>query len=478
MVLLAIVALVVGFGTFKVNRAIGGNPFTWINTIKNPRGKFPGKGDRINILLVGKDYSYVWTHRNVALNGARYSTESRSDSIMVVSLDMASGRVSALSIPRDTWLTAPDGETGKINGTYRRGGPKLLEQTLGQVLGVVPDYYIAVKPDALKAVVDKLGGVNVQTIDAMEYNDAAAGLHIQLPVGPQEINGDQAIGFARFREPDVYERQANGQPIWTHEKDSEGNPIFVRRQHITHSKEEGDPRRMARQQQLIRAIVTKAKAPANWLHLDSTVNTMFDQVETDLHKDQFLALAALFRSLQPDQMQSGTLEGRGLKKGHTWCFILDDRKKEAMVDWLLKGDETAANRLTVVAVQNGTDIRGAARRIADQLVQDGFDAHPDSTPVTVADIAEPSPTASPTTGTTSSATPAADVTTTRVVYARAAVAMRAQKIAQLLGVPADQVVKDTRPDTAGSLRQPDAPDITVIVGRDLAAAGQMRSARL
>jgi LCP family protein required for cell wall assembly len=464
--IVALGAVALTGGMFYSNlKSMGGKggALSVIDSIRNPRAQFPDK-NRLNILLIGKDYSYVWVKNNIALNGSRYSSESRSDTIMMLSLDLDSGKVSALSIPRDTWVTDPKGHRGKINGTYKRGGAKLLGQTVGELLGVNPDYYVAVRPDSVKTVVDKLGGVEVETLDTMEYNDAAAGLHINLPAGRQVINGDQAIGFARFREADIYQRDEEGRPIYTGRKDSAGNPIFRLRRHVEHSKEEGDTRRMARQQQLMRALAARAKSPENWMKAGDVVDTALGQLETNLTRQQIFALVALFKNLQPDQMQTGTLPGRGVMGG-TYKFVPDPDKKKALVEWLLKGDESAANRLTVVAVQNGTDVRGAARRVADRLREEGFDAKADGS--------------APRTKEAGTASPNAEIPITRIVYGKAAVAPRAQRIAQLLGVPATQVVKQVNPNTAGASEapDPDAADVTIILGRDLAAANGPRSAR-
>lgn len=435
------------------------SPRDTITLIKNPRGQFPASKNRINILLLGVDYSYLWTKKNVALNGARYTKESRSDSIMMLSLDLDSKKVSALSVPRDTWVTDPTGHRGKINGAYKRGGPKLSAQTVGELLGVMPDYYVAVEPDAVKSVVDELGGVNVETIDAMQYDDAAAGLHINLPEGKQTINGDQAIGFARFREADTVERDETGHGIPTGAKDSEGNPIFKRKraQDVVHSKEEGDPRRMARQQQLIRAVADKGKQPDNLLRADKIIDAGMAHIKTNLSRPQLIALLALFKGIQTDQMQTGTLEGKGVLTG-SYKFLPDERKKEALVDWLLKGDEKAANRLTVVAVQNGTGVPGLAKRVADRLRAQGFDAKPDgNAPLPVGETG---------------------IAATRIVYGKAAVAPRVEKIRQLLG--GGKPVKEVQPDLQGAegFGHSDVADVTVILGRDLATGTTPRRAAL
>jgi LCP family protein required for cell wall assembly len=451
--LLGTVAMVGGklWHTLKVF----GDPKGALNPIvalKDPRGQFPDKANRINILLLGVDYSYLWVKGNVALNGARYTKESRSDTIMMLSLDMDTQKVSALSIPRDTWVTDPTGHRGKINGAFKRGGPTLAARTVAELLGVTPDYYVAVKPDAVKSVIDELGGVQVETIDAMKYDDAAAGLHIDLPAGPQTINGEQAIGFARFREADTVLRDANGNGIPTGRKDSEGNPIFRRKRpsEVIHSEEEGDERRMARQQQLIRAVAEKGKQPVNWLKADRIIEAGLKHIDTNLSPTQMLALAALFKGLQTNEMQTATLEGRGLApRGGTYRFIPDERKKQAMVDWLLKGDETAARRLTAVAVQNGTGTPGLARRVAALLRDQGFDAQ-------------------------STGNADGTVGATRIVYGKAAVAPRVEQIRRLIG--GGQAVKEPRPDTKG--KEDTAPDVTIILGPDVAQALGTKAASL
>jgi LCP family protein required for cell wall assembly len=371
----------------------------------------------------------------------------------MMSLDLETQKVSALSIPRDTWVTAPDGREGKINGTYSRGGAPLLRKTVGDLLGVAPDYYVAIKPESVKSVVDVLGGVDVETKDAVSYDDDAAGLHIHLPKGPQTIDGTQAIGFARYRKVDMHERDPQtGKAIYLGYKDSAGNPVFKMRPpgSVKPTKEDGDPRRMARQQQLIRAATAKAKTFRNLLQLDKVVDTALNGIESDLSRQQIFALAAIFRTIQTDQMQTATLEGKDVRRGRTWTFALDEDKKAAMVDWLLKGDESAANRLTVVAVQNGTDVAGAAGRAASLLRDQGFDA------TSAGNTVSPAP----------EGAAKGEPADTRIVYGKAAVAARAQRIAQLLG--GGQVVKEVRAETEAE--DDKSADVTVVLGRDLAPA--------
>jgi polyisoprenyl-teichoic acid--peptidoglycan teichoic acid transferase len=417
-----------------------------IGSITNPRGQFPKK-ERITVLLIGKDYNRYFSKKDKTLNQMPFTKGARSDSIMLLSLDLENKKVSALSIPRDTYVRAPDGKTGKINGTYARGGEKLLRATVAQLLGVTPDYFVAIKPDAVKAIVDKLGGVEVETIDRMKYDDYWGQLHVDLPKGKQHIDGTQAVGFARFREVNITAYNPDGTPVL----DRRGRPVPKAPEH---SKEEGDPRRMARQQQLIRAMANKGKSFNNLLQLDKIVTTSLEQLETDLDDTQIFALAALFRTAQPEQMQTGTLPGEGHKRG-TWFFFVDTEKSKAMVDWLIRGNEEAANRLTVVAVQNGTAVPGAASKVMQRLKKEGFDAR---------------------NGGNAQKDAKGDLSATRIVFTKAAVLPRAQKIAALIG--GGTLVKEPKPDKTGvmGLKADEMADVKVILGRDLAAQFGSQSA--
>jgi polyisoprenyl-teichoic acid--peptidoglycan teichoic acid transferase len=444
LVFLGIVAAGAGLGWKMLHNISGGKGvISVIEGFKNPRGQFPNK-DRVNVLLIGKDY-------NRAKDGMPFTKGSRSDSIMLLSLDLENKKVSALSIPRDTYIRpyvnirTEYGPISKINATYALGGEKMLRDTVEKVIGVRPDYFIAIKPDAVKEIVDALGGVEVETIDRMKYDDSWGQLHVELPKGKQTINGTQAIGFARYREADIYERTPDGRPIYTGRKDSNGNPIFKQKARVEHSKEEGDPQRMARQRQLIRAMASKGKSYTNLFQLDKIVETGLGQIETDMDRKQIFALASLFRTIQPEQMQTGTLPGEGTKRG-SWIFLVDEKRAKAMVDWLVRGDEDAANQLTVVAVQNGTGVPGAASRVRDRLRKEGFDARNDGN--AKRDTTD-------------------DLTATRIVFHTADMMPRAKRIADLLG--GGTLVKEplTVPDDKKKIKS-DKADVIIVLGRDLA----------
>ncbi len=120
----------------------------------------------------------------------------RADVIMLVRVDPAAHTVKILSIPRD--LLVPLGQTGrrgKVNAAFA-GGPAQLVQTIQAQLGIPIHHYLLVNFDGFRAIVDALGGINLNF--PYPARDALAGLRITR-AGCQHLDGGQALAVARAR---------------------------------------------------------------------------------------------------------------------------------------------------------------------------------------------------------------------------------------------------------------------------------------
>ena len=93
----------------------------------NPENAFPNKR-KLTILMVGADENRDSRKRVV-------DTMARTDTIVVVQVDFVNRRIHALSIPRDTLVRIPRHGWGKINSAHALGGPRLLVETVSQLLG-------------------------------------------------------------------------------------------------------------------------------------------------------------------------------------------------------------------------------------------------------------------------------------------------------------------------------------------------------
>jgi LCP family protein required for cell wall assembly len=348
--ILAVVVILgcaVGVWVLRVGNALagtgGGGIKKVVQAYEDPRSLFPGK-NRITVLVLGKDY-------NRDRKGMPYTKGSRSDTMMLIAVDLTVPKITAVSIPRDSKITAADGITDKFNSIIVRGGPPLVEQTIAEHFGATPDYYVVLKPDAIRSIVTALGGIDVTALDDMNYDDNWGQMHVHIPKGPAHLDGPAAEGFVRFRETKSSERTHRGPNL-----------------------EEGDFRRTARQQEAIHAMVQAAMRPSNLASAASIIETGFKQIQTDMTQPQILALSRIFQQAGGGKIEGGSLPGQDSMAGGVYYWILDENRSREMISWLVNGDALAGKALPRVAVYNSSKIGSAAKSIASMLYAEGYDA--------------------------------------------------------------------------------------------------------
>jgi polyisoprenyl-teichoic acid--peptidoglycan teichoic acid transferase len=183
------------------------------------------KKPRINIFLVGSD-----------AGAGRIGT--RTDTMVVASVDTRSGRTTLFSLPRNIghapfppgsamaeqfprgFGNPQDPSSGLLNGVYafgaehpqlapegpsRNPGLNLLMSTIGHILGLELDFYIQVNMNGFASIIDALGGldVNVGPEPVPMGGIGPFGEEIKpfgyIPAGQQHLTGEQALWFARSR---------------------------------------------------------------------------------------------------------------------------------------------------------------------------------------------------------------------------------------------------------------------------------------
>ena len=161
----------------------------------SPEGERPSEQPGTTYLLVGSD-----SRRGLSKEEAkRLGTGSadvgqRTDTIML--LHTGDGPSLLMSIPRDSLVDVPGTGTTKINAAFAIGGPKLLVRTIEQNTGVRVDHYVEIGFGGFVNVVDAVGGITICPTQRMV--DPLANLRIRK--GCQEVEGVQALGYARSRE--------------------------------------------------------------------------------------------------------------------------------------------------------------------------------------------------------------------------------------------------------------------------------------
>ncbi len=149
--------------------------------------------------------------RNILLIGADAAKggSSRSDSIMIASVNKNTGRVTVVSILRDTHLDVPGHRESKVNAAYSWGGSNLLIQTIEQNFGIKIDDYATVDFQMFTALIDGLGGIDIEvTENEADYinNRHRYGKEEkpeEVPYGESvHLSGYQALWYSRIRKLD------------------------------------------------------------------------------------------------------------------------------------------------------------------------------------------------------------------------------------------------------------------------------------
>ena len=141
-------------------------------------------GDHVlNILLVGTD------------NDGSY--RSRSDSMILCTIDTEKKTLTMTSFLRDMYLNIPGYGKQRINVAYMVGGFPMLYDTLRESFGVVVDYGVEVNFNSFTEVIDRVGGVDITLTSAEASHMRGMGFDVQE--GLNHMDGVTALAHARNR---------------------------------------------------------------------------------------------------------------------------------------------------------------------------------------------------------------------------------------------------------------------------------------
>ena len=229
--------------------------------------------DVVNILLIGRDVNWeikkvydpsrkIWAKVQVPDE----TSPARSDTMLIVSLDKNRRVIHMVSLPRDARVRMPKNKFGvrraKLNAAHAYGGPEMLVKTLHDELGITIHHYAVIRFEGFKKLIDEVGGVDVDVIGALKrdgtrgrlkYDDNWGNLHIDLQPGKQTLNGEQAHNYVRFR-MDL----------------------------------EGDPGRIKRQQQVMRALAKQLTQQDVW-----KIPTLIQEIQKQFKTDEGFSLAQI-----------------------------------------------------------------------------------------------------------------------------------------------------------------------------------------
>ena len=172
-------------------------------------------GQRVNVLLMGSDNDTQKFAAGHGLPGNGVLTQT----IIVVSMDPASTTIDLISIPRDSWVNFP-GQDNCMKMDEIAGAGNSPDQAIQFERTVVErDYgipiwrYAWVGLEGFVKVINTLGGVDVDVLhpivddaypnDVGNPNDQYAYSRIDIPAGPQHLNGETALEYVRSRHSDL-----------------------------------------------------------------------------------------------------------------------------------------------------------------------------------------------------------------------------------------------------------------------------------
>ncbi|SHJ31632.1 transcriptional attenuator, LytR family [Clostridium cavendishii DSM 21758] len=133
-------------------------------------------------------------------------SDSRTDSIIIATVDPNRNTVKLTSVMRDTMVEVPGKGYNKINAAYSLGGVELLKRALKYNFNVNIDTYMIIDFKGFQEVIDVLGGIeveikNYEVKEINKYIKEVNGNKATLinSSGMQKLNGQQALSYSRIR---------------------------------------------------------------------------------------------------------------------------------------------------------------------------------------------------------------------------------------------------------------------------------------
>ncbi len=259
-----------------------------------------------NILLLGTD-------------SRTSATDTRTDTMIVLSLNTRTRQIRMTSLMRDIWVDIPGHKSNKLNTACVFGGPELTVQTINEYFGLDIRYYVLVNMQCLAQIVDGLGGIRMDVsekeakainklfaddLNCHDENTYFAGDSVSA--GSQVLlNGKQALAFARIRSLD------------------------------------SDYVRTDRQRQML-LIIAKQLQQQDLLSLTGIVTGMMQYVKTNLTLDEIMAIAGVCLSASLDDVAELRLPVEGTYQagtfGGTWCIKPDFEENRRQLQQFIYGE--------------------------------------------------------------------------------------------------------------------------------------------
>lgn len=253
-----------------------------------------GASAPITVLLAGVD----------ARPGAAIDVGVRADTIAIARIDPVGGACRVLSVPRDTRVELPGYGQSKVNHALLVGGLPYLQLVLEDTLDITIDHYGLIDFGAFAELVDHFGTITIDVDHALIDNDGRQ----VFAAGPQEMDGETALRYARFRAYD----------------------------------DGGDTTRVERQWQILRALGSEAERGDVVRDVNALFPALSDHIRTDLGVSELVDLAqAIDGRCTSADVETDQLDGNRVRQldailqQSVYFNVVTDAIVQERVRWLI-----------------------------------------------------------------------------------------------------------------------------------------------
>jgi LCP family protein required for cell wall assembly len=200
-------------------------------------------------------------------------THTRGDALHLIGINSKTGAATDIGIPRDSWVDIPGVGNDKINASLYYGGPQLLGETVGNLIGIQPDYVFVTRFTYFQDAIRSIGGIDVD--NPISFSDSSLKPK-GFPAGHLHLGAWDALAFSRIRH------------------------ILLR----------GDFDRSANQQRVIAGIQAKIRDNADapgWI--EEHVLTAMSQMDTNASPADIYRLARAVAAVKPSKITQCVLLG-------------------------------------------------------------------------------------------------------------------------------------------------------------------------
>jgi len=302
----------------------------------------------INILVGGSD--------SRAASGNQYGNQNvhqgaRLDTTIFIHIPADRSEATAVSIPRDTWVSLPDcvvrpgigltsieGRETKFNAAFDLSGIACTTKLVEQMTGLTVDHFAVIDFEGFKQAIDELGGVEMCIPAPIVDRDSG----LTLDAGIQTLTGEQALGFVRARKTL-----------------GDGSDIS----------------RIGRQQDFLKALLARISSAetltnplATYRFLDAASQGL--TVDRELgEKEAIFELASILSEVNPGAVKFVTLPW--VPRGDGANVVVNEVEAKKLWDQMKQGGATETKKPTVRAPNRSAAIPGVGSESLKTIEPDG-----------------------------------------------------------------------------------------------------------